>query len=267
MRAFLIVSLLATACHNDTHATPDAAKQNDAPFIDIDASPDAAAMISGQISVVNAHRANTNTSNASATFIDGSLYGTPIGSDGACTLYSQQGTPLTHSAGTIAIGGTAMAVTLTPSGSPPNVSYTESPKPLPYPAFTAGATITFTAPGADVPSFNGTVTAPAAVAGWTPPTMISRAAGYTATWTAGSGPKIWVIVALVTGMNANIALCKVDDTGTYKVATSTLALDTTATQAAVLIARVAESPVQVGSSTVYLQVVQTDQSNVIPLNP
>ena len=118
------------------------------------------------------------------------------------------------------------------------VKYTTAPNPLPSPLFTTGATLTVTAPGADFPAFNTTLTAPAAVAGFTPPTTISRAAGYHATWTTGAGPLIWVFVVIPIGSAEDLLLCEVPDNGSYTVTSTALGLiPASATQALVALIR------------------------------
>ena len=58
---------------------------------------------------------------------------------------------------------------MTPSGVGPDVQY-EAAATIPNPIYTAGASITVTAAGGpDVPAFNATVVAPAALEGYTPP--------------------------------------------------------------------------------------------------
>ncbi len=71
------------------------------------------------------------------------------------------------------------------------------------------------------PTFSISTTAPATLAGFVPPTTpISRAAGYTATWTAGTGPLLEVVLEAGT----DVLTCTVPDNGSYTVEPASLAL-------------------------------------------
>jgi hypothetical protein len=146
---------------------------------------------------------------------------------------------------------------MTPDGVAPEVSY-DSTGTIPYPAFNAGATIQVSASGGtDVPAFNASVTAPAAIAGYTAPTTVSRS-GYTATWTAGAGPGMWVIFAAVDGTSGdgNVGVCRVPDNGSFTIPSSTWALTpSTATIGFVGIGRVAPTTVTAGAASVIVQAV------------
>ena len=139
---------------------------------------------------------------------------------------------------------------------------------MPKPAFTAGATVTFTAAGGpDVGAFTASVTAPATLAGYTPPTTMSRA-GYTATWTAGSGPGIWVILAAIDGSaGGDGVVCRVDDTGSFTVPASTFAMiPSTATTGFVGVGRVAPTTVAVGTVMVTVQATSYITSGQVTIN-
>jgi hypothetical protein len=201
MRAAIAVALVA-ACGS---SAPGA-----------DANPPAN---TGFVTLIEMHVLGTTMSSANASFAMGNVFGQPTGAAGECTMYRGNLTS-TLSAGTIDITGTTVPLSLVPSGSPPQ--YTASTF-VPEPIFVQGSTITMTAPGAQFPAFTLQVTAPAPLDGFTPPASISRAAGYHATWTVGTG-KIWLLLG---GNDAgtNVYLqCRVADSGSYLVTPDELAL-------------------------------------------
>src|SRR5262249_46487517 len=129
--------------------------------------------------------------------------------------------------------------------------------------YSPGATISVTAAGGDFPAFSGTVTGPGTLAGYTVPTTISRA-GYTATWTAGSGPKIWVFVIGLASTTTTDIICRGDDTGTFTIPPSTFALlPAAADQGVAAVARVAELDLTTPLASVY--VVDEISSGLIPI--
>jgi hypothetical protein len=183
-------------------------------------------------------------------------FGPVLGTDGPCTIYSDAESQR-FSAGVLTITGTKQTLTATPDGTAPEVYYDTSPSP-PTPLYDAGDSIQVSAAGGpDVPAFTATVTAPAALAGFTPPTTMSRS-GYTATWTAGAGPTIWVIVGAFssTSADAAIAVCRVTDTGSFTVPSSTFALvPANADTGFVGLGRVAPTTVSAGGTMVIVQAV------------
>lgn len=227
------------ACGSDPHATADAPLHADAGHdaaLDAFVPQDAPAHRQGQVAIAKGTGPSGPLTSVSATFVEGSIYGMTVATDGPCTLY--QAAPSSQfSAGVITVTGTTTAFTLTPSGG----HYTVAPTP-PTNLFTDGATITVHADGAaEFPTFSGTVTAPTAIAGFTPPSTISRA-GYTATWTAGAGPKIWVLLVGVHGSASDGIICRVNDTGSFALPASTFALlPAIDTSGAIAIARVSEN--------------------------
>lgn len=244
----MLVTILLAACGDDgsTHTTIDAPTSHQDAAIDsksIDAPADASLVREAQVAVVKGTSPQGDQVEISATVVAGSVYGSVLGVDGACTHYAGDSSGLTYSAGTITVTGTNVDYTVTPSGSPPDVHYTTTPDES-QPLYTAGATISIAAAGSsDFPAFTGTVTAPATLAGFTAPTTVSRA-GYTATWTAASGAKVWLILGGLdtVGGQSSIVVCRVDDTGSYTVPASSFALFPTAyDQIVVAIARVSET--------------------------
>jgi hypothetical protein len=235
------IVLAITACSSPNHANPDAPTAHDA---SADAQEDAPAqMISGLITLSRIHDTGLDTSDATAQFAYGNIYGTSLGSDGPCQMFQS---PVTEglSAGTITITGTSTPITLTPSGTP--AKYHASS--LPMPAFSPGATLTVNAAGAEVPAFTATVTAPMELTGFTTPDMISRAAGYHATWTHGTG-RVWLVIVGPQAAGDDLLLCKVPDTGSFTVTPSALALFPSAiTKVSVEAARVGESDVIQGAN-------------------
>ncbi len=260
--------LVVAACGSNNPAV-DALIVHDGPSTQHDAPPphdaspppDAPAMLETQVAIAEGTGPNGAMANVSANVYAGDIYGIQAGTDGPCTLY-HTAQPPQLSAGTIAVTGTTTAYTLTPTGTAPNVHYTTSPQAA-APLFTTGATISITAAGADVPAFSGTVTAPAPLAGFTPPTTVSRS-GFTAAWTAGSGPKVWVILPGFDGSTTEILVCRVDDTGTFTVPPSSFALMSGAdNQAVVGLARVSET--LTNSPYVSLVAVSEVIGGVVPL--
>ncbi|HEY1553223.1 MAG TPA: hypothetical protein VGF94_00245 [Kofleriaceae bacterium] len=256
MRELFIVCVLA-AC-GSSNAKPDAAMAQDSRSID------AASLNQGVVTLLQGYDGAENTGQATAGFVMGNVFGTPVATDGPCGLNGSAST-MVLDAGAITVTGTASPVTLDYGGSP--AKYEASPTP-PYPLFTAGATITVTAAGgAGVAGFTGTVTGPANVAGFTRPTTMSRA-GYTLTWTAGAGPGMWVLIAGVDDMfDSSGIVCMVPDTGTFAIPASTFALLPAAdTMGGVAIVRVAQTEVTDSDGTkVYLIGASQDSSTIIPL--
>ncbi len=271
MKLLTLATLLA-ACGNSHHGTPDAPKEpvdahvDAPPDVAIDAPPKAMA---GMIEVSQGTSAGKAQSTANAHFST-TLFGTPAGTDGPCTLYPTASTQQNYSGGTISITGTASAITLTPTGTVPNVSYSPTAT-VPDPVFTAGATIAVSgAGGTDVGAFSGSVTAPATLAGYTvPATSISRS-GYTATWTAGSGPAIWVIAAgfnMMSGVG-DIIICKVADNGSFTIPSTTFAmLPSSADSAFAGVGRVASTTVTAGAVMVEIDATSYITSGVLTLGP
>jgi hypothetical protein len=262
MRKLVVVCLVA-ACGSSDPMSSDAAVP-DTPAADTPADTAAAAR-HGIVQVTQGDTGTGNTGQVGAGFIMGAdIMGPVMATDGPCTSYGSMASPATLDAGTIMISGTLSPVTLTPSGSP--LEY-QAGSAVPYPLFSEGSTITITgAGGADIPAFNGTVTAPADVAGFTKPTSLSRA-GYTVTWTAGSGPGMWVLlVAIDASFNGVPVICRVPDTGSFAIPASTFALLPAAdTMGGVAVARVVESEVAVTDTSIALVALSEDSTSIIPL--
>src|ERR1043166_2133007 len=134
MRAFPLLLLLA-ACPSNP-APPIDARATDAPRVAdaaVDAKPDAPADAAlakgGFVSLVIQHE-TTTSAQADVQFSDGFPLGQVIGTDGPCTISATQRTAH-YPGGVITVTGTRRAVTITPSGTAPNVSYTAAPDPLP----------------------------------------------------------------------------------------------------------------------------------------
>ena len=242
MRAHILsIGLAVSACGSPNASTPDAPAAPDAPPLDANL-----VHLHGLVALAYLHAASMGSSGVTAQFSAGGVYGDPIGTDGACSMFHNP--PKSGlSAGTITISGTTMPITLTPSGTP--VQYNASS--VPEHAFSAGAMLTASAAGAEFPAFTATTTAPTSVAGFTAPSSISRAAGYQATWTQDGG-RIWLALeAENSASDAYLLLCKVPDTGSYTVTPAALALFPAATGfVGVSLARVAEADVNVGADDI-----------------
>jgi hypothetical protein len=243
----VLVTVLLAACGGDgsNHGTVDAPTLHQDAAIDSkvsDAPADAPVARESQVAVVEGASTHGDHAQISVTVADGSVYGSVLGSDGPCTHYAGDSDGINYSAGTVTVTGTTVGYTVTPSGSPPDVYYTTSPMES-LPLFASGATISISATGSsDFPAFSGTVTAPAQIAGFTAPSTVSRA-GYAAHWTAAaSGPKIWLVLVGIHGSQSSVLVCRVDDTGSFTVPSSSFALfPTVYDQVDVAIARVSET--------------------------
>jgi hypothetical protein len=253
----LAIACLLAACSNSNTKKPDASVHFiDAPMADApaDIAIDAAPVVHfGRVEVSQGMSDGSASSGFTAGFTTDE-FGPNAATDGPCKIFPTTGTEASFSGGTISVTGTASAITAAPSGTAPSVHYAVTGS-VPKPAFTAGSTITISGGGGpDVPAFTGSVVAPAALAGYTVPTTISRA-GYTATWTAGTGPTIWVIVAGFDSVgNGAFAICVVDDTGSFTVPASTFAMfPTGANMAFVGVGRVAPMTTTVGGVAVTVQ--------------
>lgn len=251
MKLLALVCLLA-ACGND----PKPAHFIDAPPADapIDVAIDAAPTAHfGRVEVSQGTSNGSASSGIDVTFSTDE-WGPMVATDGPCKVLGT-GTEPEFSAGTVTFTGTASTITASPTGTAPTVRYSATAT-LPQPAFAAGSTITISgAGGPDVPAFSGSVTAPAAIAGYTPPATTLSRAGYTATWTAGSGPTMWVIVAgFDSAGHGGVAICVVPDNGSFTVPASTFAMfPSTANMGFAALGRVAPMTTTVGGVMVTVQ--------------
>ena len=267
MKVLALVCLVA-ACGNSDPKKPDAhlidAEAIDAPP---DVAIDAAPLVHfGRVEVSQGTSNGSADSNLSVTFST-DQFGPAIGTDGPCTVIGVA-SEATFSAGNIAVTGTASALSSTPTGSAPSVHYATSGT-VPKPAFTAGDTITFTGQGgADVGAFTASVTAPAAITGYTVPTSISRS-GYTATWTAGAGPTMWLIAAGFDNLgHGAYTICVVNDTGSFTIPATTFAMfPSTADMAYVGLGRVSPMTKNVGGVMVTVQATSYETSGSIAMTP
>jgi len=172
----------------------------------------------------------------------------------------------------VTTSGPTGTVTLTPAGTWPNVTYTAGS--LPSPLFNGGDTLSISAPGGpDVPAFSGHVVAPAAIAGYAPPTSISRGAGLTISWTAGSATNMGVFVFAGDTSTGDIKalICTGSDTGSMTVSPTQLGLLPAAnTYGGVMLIREQSTVVSAGAWSIALQALQNDQSGTvgdIPIGP
>lgn len=217
-----LACLLLAACGDPHGSNVDAAPHpvDAAPDAKPDGAPPAGAQ--GMLTVVENSYNGTADSDIDVLFATTSIWGTMVGTDGPCVAYEDPASKGV-SAGTVTISGTTSLVTATPEGAAPSVTYDTST--LPTDLFTAGATITVQASGsADVAGFTATAVAPASVAGFTPPTTLNRTTGTTLTWTAGTGPKMMLALVGFTEQHVRIVLCRINDTGSYSLSASNLAL-------------------------------------------
>jgi hypothetical protein len=266
MKRYAALALLFAACGDDGGHMQTV----DAPLASVDAHPDAppdapSPATAGLIEVTQGIGGGNADSDVDVHFSN-VLFGPVAGTDGPCTVYGTGDTPR-YSAGDLTITGTSQPVTMTASGTAPDVSY-DSAAAIPANLFTAGTSIHVSAAGGpEVPAFTATVTAPQTLAGFTPPTTVSRS-GYTATWTAGTGPGMWVIFAAfdTNSGDGNVGICRVDDTGSFTIPASTWALTpASATAGFVGVGRVAPVTVMAGNATVVVQAVSYITSDDVTL--
>lgn len=266
MRKLFALCLVTAACGSSDSKHPDANAPNDGSTDGTTAGSDAPPTAKqGVVTVTQGDNGTGNTGQAGGGFLTGAnVMGPIVATDGPCTEYGA--TPAaTLDAGSISISGTLSPITLTAS-SGSSLSYHPTAT-VPYPIFSAGATITFAGSGGTgFPAFSGTVTAPADIAGFTKPTTLSRA-GYTARWTAGSGPMLWVLLAGVDGsFNGTTVVCVVPDTGSFAIPASTFALLPAGdTMGGLAVARVAEGAVDVAGGHVQLEAVSEGSTSLVPL--
>ena len=191
----------------------------------------------------------TAKSSANPIFLTGSPFGTVIGTDGPCVAYQDLPTNKL-SAGTITVSGTTSPLTLIPSGTSPAVSYhLDTPSNL----FAPGASITIHATGAEFPMFSASVQAPPVLAAFSAATTVSRAAGMTITWTAGTAPVVSVSMLGASASHLTMLLCRTSDSGSFTLSPSNLALVPASAlsngTAALGVARVAQTVVTMPGAT------------------
>jgi hypothetical protein len=219
----------------------------------------------GRIAVARAINGGTFASSADAEFTNSPVWGQVVATDGPCTLRLRRRTA-GLSAGTITITGTASPITLVERRDAGGIRYKPT-GPVPNPSYVDEAQITVeSSGGSDLPAFTGTVTAPRQLAGYSPPTSLSRT-GYTATWTAVAGSKIMIVIAPVTTRREGVAVvCRVPDTGALRVPASTFSLiPQLYDRAIVIVARIAESVQILGDAQVMIDVVSSVMSGPFPL--
>jgi hypothetical protein len=199
--------------------------------------------------------------------------GRKLGTADGCTLYANpyMTTPDTGAnAGDITITtGEPETITLLPVGTGTLVSYSASAE-VTYPVLKG--TVSFSgAGGAGVGAFSGSAKAPAALAGFTAPTSLSRSAGWTATWTAGKSSYVAVyITAFEEGDGSiskqDILRCQTTDSGSFTVTGAALTLiPKVFKEAQAVLIRTNKETVTVGEYHVNLQANQIVESNVVAL--
>jgi hypothetical protein len=157
---------------------------------------------------------------------------------------------------------------MTPDSSTPPVTYTPTPDPPPANLFTAGATLSIAAVGDTVPTFSGTVTAPAKLAGVVLPTTLSRSADTPVTWTAGSDEGAWVWALGIDPSSGGIGLvwCRTADDGSYSIPAAAVAmLPSNFTLGLAILWRVNDTAVDAGGYTIQLTAADAAGSDAIPI--
>jgi len=107
------------------------------------------------------------------------------------------------------------------------------------------------------------------LAGFTPPTTISRAAGFQAMWTAAAGQRMWLLIVAQAGSNAFVLLCRPPDSGSFKVTPAALALfPAPTTSVAITLTRAGESHLDLpNNSAIDLEAFDGILGSNTPLSP
>lgn len=255
MRALAFILLAACDNAGTTHR-PDAQQQG-------------GSLPHGLVELTTGTSNGAASSGADAQMSPSGILGTANGSVGPCTAFSTSTAPTRQSAGTITIHVGTTTYTLQASGTAPSVSYAVTPT-VAIPAFQPGETITFSAAGGpDVGAFSGSVVAPATLAGFTPPTTMSRS-GYTATWSAGNGSIMWVILIGSDPSNQTEGmLCQVPDTGSFTVTSAMFGLwSSSDNMAQAALGRLATATVTASGNTILLAATSyVTPGGFVPLDP
>lgn len=204
---------------------------------------------------------------AEVVFSDGPAWGVVVASWGPCAVRA----PLSKArlaAGTIDITGTSAPVSL------PESSQDSSGKRkvmLAPPAFTPGTElVVHAAEGPDVRAFTASVTAPSALAGYTPPKVLSRA-GTRFEWAPASGGDIMILIGATddVGRNPMFLNCRVSDVGHFDVPRAAFALLPSSHRIGfVLVARIAETQQMVGDVKITIDAQSVIGAGPLPLeNP
>ena len=179
---------------------------------------------------------------------------------------SGSGSTLTFvSAGDIVIkDGSNSIVTMSPStqGGVMDV-YSTSSQQAPSFQWSGGDTLTFTASGAAVNAFSGSVVAPALMQDISPafstttPTMVSASSDFTVTWTAGNtGAASGIFVGAMKGMtgDGSISCNSMDSAGSITVPQALLANLTSGDDLTIVLTRLVSKPVTTGNVSVIIGV-------------
>ncbi len=132
--------------------------------------------------------------------------------DGSCVPY-----PANQSVGEVTVSGLAQPVTMTPT-----VTKTYSNSSLPFPMTTAGAEITLTAAGGDLPGFTLKAYGVPMLALPDETLTLKKGQAMPVTWTASDGPGS-VYMTLNIDQHGNspaLLVCEVEDTGAYTIPAS-----------------------------------------------
>lgn len=215
----------------------------------------------GRISITRANRDGTVGARVEATFTNAPVWGAEIAADGPCTLRKPVPTAVGLSAGTVTLTGTvAPPIPLVEAPTQRGVSYRSRSIPNYY-AERAPLTVE-TSGGSDIPPFTATVDAPIELAGYSPPTSLSRTAGYTATWTAVAGAEMLIVLAAFDERRHSVWLvCRVPDTGTFTIPPKTFKLIPSSLDRVILtVARIAETARLVGDTRVMIDAISSVMS-------
>lgn len=152
-----------------------------------------------------------------------------LGTADGCTLYDASkttGVEVSGSAGALTLTLPNETVVLDPSGTTPNVAYDQPTGTLTEP-FGHGEFSVSAAGGPDLGAFSGSVELAKAIAGFTYPSSLSRAAGYDVSWTGdGAHSAFEVVIAASSPADGALAdlVCVTKDTGSFTVSSAALSL-------------------------------------------
>ena len=223
--------MVLVACGGSSATTPDAPV--------VDARPDTpAARHIGMVAIIEGNLVNGTSTAVFGAFGVDNLSTVLSRDDGPCHIEqtTTQGSTVLDDAGTVTVsGGSSGDIVITPNSSKQYFSMSQGL------TFAAGATVTMSGTGSIVPPFSRTLTFPARVTVTSTLAALSKASGFSVTWTATTG-SVAIRVIQHPGGTSDEVNCVFDgNAGTGTVPTSALAELVAGTTATVTILTDAQS--------------------------